>query len=75
MVNATHPEHVVIEYPSTYLTILKEQLEIRAREHGEAWLTPQEAAWIRANGLNLLDRYPVMGKTLAGKAREQAAQN
>ena len=37
--------------PSVYLALLNEQLETRAREHGHAYVTPREAAWLRANGL------------------------
>jgi hypothetical protein len=36
---------------SVYVAILKEQIEIRAREYGYAWVTPQEHAWLDAHGL------------------------
>jgi hypothetical protein len=36
---------------SVYVAILKEQIEIRAREYGYAWVTPQEHAWLKAHGL------------------------
>lgn len=36
---------------SVYGAILKEQIEIRRREYGYAWVTPQEHAWLAANGL------------------------
>lgn len=34
-----------------YLAILQEQLECRAREHGYAYVTPQEASWLVANDM------------------------
>lgn len=66
MANATHQTQVVIKRPSTYLTILNEQLEIRAREHGEAWATPEEDAWVRANDVELRHRYSVLGGNWTG---------
>lgn len=36
---------------SAYVAILKEQIEIRRREYGYSWVTPQEHAWLLANGL------------------------
>jgi hypothetical protein len=33
------------------LALLQEQLECRAREHGYAYVTPQEAAWLVANDM------------------------
>lgn len=36
---------------SAYVAILKEQIEIRRREYGYSWVTPQEHAWLHANGL------------------------
>lgn len=36
---------------SAYGAILKEQIEIRRREYGYSWVTPQEHAWLAANGL------------------------
>jgi hypothetical protein len=74
MVNATEPTHVVPEHPSTYLAILNEQLEIRVREHGQAWVTPQEDAWIRANDLKLRNPYTIRGSNWTGKARDRAGQ-
>lgn len=40
------------ERRSVYLAILNEQLEIRAREYGHAYVTPHEAAWLEANGVH-----------------------
>lgn len=39
------------ERPSVYLAMLHEQLETRAREHGHAYVTPREGAWLKANNL------------------------
>lgn len=36
---------------SAYVAILKEQIEIRRREYGYSWVTPQEHAWLAAQGL------------------------
>lgn len=36
---------------SAYVAILKEQIEIRRREYGYSWVTPQEHAWLAAHGL------------------------
>ncbi len=36
---------------SAYVAILKEQIEIRRREYGYSWVTPQEHAWLLAHGL------------------------
>ena len=40
------------ERRSVYLAMLNEQLEIRAREYGHAYVTPHEAAWLEANELH-----------------------
>lgn len=42
---------------ATYLTILNEQLERRRRDHGHAFLTPTEDAWLQAQGLRQTGRY------------------
>lgn len=34
-----------------FLALLNEQLECRAREHGHAWVTSREAAWLEAHDL------------------------
>ena len=39
------------ERPSIYMAMLNEQLEARAREHGHAYVTPREAAWLEVNDL------------------------
>lgn len=36
---------------SAYVAILKEQIEIRRREYGYSWVTPQEHAWLQTHGL------------------------
>jgi hypothetical protein len=36
---------------SAYVAILKEQIEIRRREYGYSWVTPQEHTWLQAHGL------------------------
>ena len=36
---------------SAYVAILKEQIEIRRREYGYKWVTPQEHAWLMTHGL------------------------
>lgn len=54
----TRPHHAETGTPllcqrqSVYPALLNEQLETRAREHGHAYVTPREAAWLRANGLH-----------------------
>jgi hypothetical protein len=45
---------------SVFLTILTEQLEIRKREHGHAYVTPSEESWLRAHGMELTDRYAIV---------------
>jgi hypothetical protein len=67
----THPTHIVFDRPSTYLALLNEQLEIRAREYGQAWLTPDEDAWVRANDLHLRHHYSVIKGDGTEKARER----
>src|SRR5690606_35473001 len=47
---------------SVFLTILTEQLEIRKREHGYAYVTPSEEAWLRAHGMELTDRHAIVGR-------------
>ncbi len=36
---------------SAYVAILKEQIEIRRREYGYSWVTPQEHAWLSAHDM------------------------
>jgi len=45
---------------SAYVTILLEQLEIRKREHGEAYVTPSEETWLRAHGIEVTDHGAVV---------------
>lgn len=36
---------------SVFVAMLHEQLECRAREHGHAYVTPREAAWLETQNL------------------------
>lgn len=47
----TDPAAHLRKQTSAYVAILKEQIEIRRREYGYSWVTPQEHAWLAANGL------------------------
>lgn len=48
---APDPTNKPYRQTSAYVAILKEQIEIRRREYGYSWVTPQEHAWLAANGL------------------------
>ena len=55
-----------------FLALLHEQLECRAREHGHAWVTPREAAWLEAHDLrqpgHTVYRYSTFDKDCSDRA-------
>lgn len=52
-----------------YVTILNEELERRQRDHGHAFLTPADEAWLKAHGLRRTQRYADLGP-LSDSARQ-----
>lgn len=55
-----------------FLALLHEQLECRAREHGHAWVTPREAAWLEAHDLrqpgHTIYRYSTLDRDVSDRA-------
>ena len=58
------PTPVATEYnrQSIYLTMLDEQLERRRLDHGRAFLSPGEDAWLQAHGMRHIHRYADIGQ-------------
>lgn len=59
---------------SAYVAILKEQIEIRRREYGYKWVTPQEHAWLMAHGLLPQDVMVAQGGTAVRRGDTVARQ-